>query len=71
MTFTAVFRNGVIEPKQPLELAEGCELDIEIVAKREMANGEDAPKRRKWGLGFVAYVADDFDATPPEFEEYM
>ena len=32
-----------------------------------------APKPRQagWGKDFFAYIAPDFDETPPGFEEYM
>ena len=71
MTITAVYRNGVLEPITPLGYEEGSELDIEIVGERRAPADEQVPKRRKFGLGLIEYVAPDFDDTPPGFEDYM
>lgn len=71
MTITAVYRNGVLQPKEPLELAEGCELEVEITQKGSSATEAPFSGGRKWGLGYVTYVAPDFDETPPGFEDYM
>lgn len=79
MTVTAVFKKGVFEPTEPQVFPEGTPALVEVfdqpAAKPEPENSLESASptqgARKWGLGYVTYVADDFDATPPEFEEYM
>ena len=68
MSITAIYKNGVFVPTEKVELEEGA------VARVELAdNAPDslaALRARGWGRGGVVWVADDFDATPPGFDEH-
>ena len=54
--------------------SEDIQLLNEIQNIKEKSEGNTSPiQPRKFGCGkgIFTYVADDFDATPPGFEEYM
>jgi hypothetical protein len=46
--------------------------EIQTIKENSVENST-AIQSRKFGCGkgIITYVADDFDATPPGFEEYM
>jgi hypothetical protein len=46
--------------------------EIQTIKKNSVENPTAIqPRKFGCGKGLITYVADDFDATPPGFEEYM
>ena len=49
----------------------GLEQKIQVKTKSSKpAKAPFKPRQAGWGKGIFAYVAPDFDETPPGFEEY-
>jgi hypothetical protein len=59
--------NGVVVFEQPVLLASGTPVRVEVVNERPARRQRPAP-----GLGkeSILYIATDFDETPEEFKEY-
>lgn len=68
MTIAAIYKNGVFVPTEKVELPEHALVRVEPVA--DHSDSVAALRERGWGRGGVLRVADDFDATPPGFEEH-
>ena len=72
MAITAIYRNGVLVPDTPLALPEEAKVRIEQIdvmdGVSEASVGAGTPDLSGWGLGFVKYIAPDFDAPLAEFE---
>jgi hypothetical protein len=43
----------------------------QILDKTEVHTSPQKPRQAGWGKGIFSNVADDFDATPEGFEDYM
>lgn len=43
----------------------------QILDKSEISKSSVKPRQSGWGKGIFTYIADDFNATPEGFEDYM
>lgn len=70
MTVTAIYRNGVFQPEEPIELAK--ETRVEITLPAPQAAKPDEVLDWSWrGLGYVTYVAPNFDEPLEGFAEHV
>lgn len=63
-----------LELIQWILLVQDVKLLNKIQTIKENSVGQTSPKQPRQfgcGKGIFSYVADDFDATPPGFEDYM
>jgi hypothetical protein len=63
-----------IELIQWILLVQDVQILNEIKTIKENSLGQinpDQPRKFGCGKGIFSYMADDFDATPPGFEDYM
>jgi Protein of unknown function DUF104 len=72
MTIAAIYRNGVFEPLERVELAENKRVDIDV---REHAEPSGTPKPKSlWELGgqrLLGLPGPDFKELGPEWKEYV
>ncbi len=67
MSFDGHIENGVVVFEQPVSLANGTTVRVEIVSERPARRQRPAPGL---GKGSILYIASDFNETPEEFKEY-
>ena len=66
MSVAAVYRNGVFVPTEKVDLPEESPVTVVVPAAREQ-DGKSAWERHAFGR--KVYMAPDFDAPLPEFED--
>ena len=66
MSLAGHIENGVVVFEQPVTLANGTLVRVEIVNERPARRQRAAPGL---GKGSILYIAPDFDETPEEFKE--
>ena len=67
MSLAGHIENGVVVFEQPVTLANGTPVRVEVVSERLARRPRPAPGL---GKGSILYIAPDFDETPEEFKEY-
>jgi len=72
MTISAIYRNGVFEPLERVELEENKRVDIDV---REPEVSESEPKRltlwEQFGTKSLGVPGPDFKELGPEWKEYI
>ncbi|HEY1859024.1 MAG TPA: hypothetical protein VGG61_01645 [Gemmataceae bacterium] len=66
MSLAGHIENGVVVFEQPVSLANGTPVRVEVVGERLAPRQRPAPGL---GKGSILYLAPDFEETPEEFKE--
>ena len=67
MSLAGHIENGVVVFEQPVTLANGTPVQVEVVGEAHARRQRPAPGL---GKGSILHIAPDFDETPEEFKEY-
>jgi hypothetical protein len=67
MSLAGHIENGVVVFEQPITLANGTPVRVEVINERPAWRQRPAPGL---GKGSILSIAPDFDETPEEFKEY-
>jgi hypothetical protein len=68
MSLVGHIENGVVVFDQPVSLADGTPVRVDVLNEYVSAPARPAPGL---GKGSILYIAPDFDETPDEFKEYL
>ncbi len=69
MTIRAIYENGVFRPTEPVVLPEQTNVTVDVAVGA--TNESPVLTDEEWSLHLVDWVAEDFNETPPGFEEYV
>lgn len=70
MSLTVIYRNGVFEPLERVELEDNSRLRIDIIGPAPEPPAVAQTGWRRFSLGLMAPPGPDFKELGPEWKEY-